>query len=490
MNFKEGQDVKKGDVLARIDPTTYQAALDQTLAKKAQDEAQLANAKNDLVRYAKLAANNAINKQQADTQKALVAQYTALVQSDQAAIENARALLGYTTVTAPIDGRTGIRQVDEGNIVRASDANSAIVVIAQIKPISVLFNLPQQDLTRVNAAFAKGPLGVDAQRSDNNAVLDRGTLTVVDNQVDPSTGTVKLKAEFPNANVQLWPGQFVNVRLLINTLKDVVVIPTGAVQRGPNGTFVYVIDDQNKAAMRPITVSKQDEAQAVVSKGVTPAERVVTTGFARLTDGAKVSISGGARTPPAATPPGGARASVSARPVTAPAPVSAGGAMGAAAGRTHRNERLLPLHPPADRHLAARRRGDAGRRARLLVAAGLGVAASRLSDHPGHHPASRRQSGHHCLAGDGAARAPVRPDPGLAGHDLVELVRGQPGHAAIRSQPRHRRRRAGRAIGDQCCRLHAAAQPALPAALFQSEPGRHADRHAGADLGLRSTCAR
>jgi len=304
VNFKEGQDVKKGDVLARIDPTTYQAALDQTLAKKAQDEAQLANAKNDLVRYAKLAANNAINKQQADTQKALVAQYTALVQSDQAAIENASALLGYTTVTAPIDGRTGIRQVDEGNIVRASDANSAIVVIAQIKPISVLFNLPQQDLTRVNTAFAKGPLGVDAQRSDNNAVLDRGTLTVVDNQVDPSTGTVKLKAEFPNANVQLWPGQFVNVRLLINTLKDVVVIPTGAVQRGPNGTFVYVIDDQNKAAMRPITVSKQDEAQAVVSKGVTPAERVVTTGFARLTDGAKVSIGGGARTPPAATPPG------------------------------------------------------------------------------------------------------------------------------------------------------------------------------------------
>jgi membrane fusion protein, multidrug efflux system len=296
VNFKEGQDVKKGDVLARIDPVTYQAQLDQTLAKKAQDEAQLANAKNDLVRYEKLAASNAINKQQADTQRALVAQYTAVVQSDQAAIENASALLGYTTITAPVDGRTGIRQVDEGNIVRASDS-TGIVVITQIKPISVLFNLPQQDLTQVNAAFAKGPLSVEAQRSDTNAVIDSGTLTVVDNQVDPSTGTVKLKAEFPNANVQLWPGQFVNVRLLINTLKDVVVIPTGAVQRGPNGTFVYVIDDQNKAMMRPITVSKQDEAQAVVSKGVTPPERVVTTGFARLTDGTKVSIGGGTPAP-------------------------------------------------------------------------------------------------------------------------------------------------------------------------------------------------
>jgi len=305
VNFKEGQDVKKGDVLARIDPTTYQAQLDMTIAKKAQDEAQLANAKNDLVRYEKLAANNAINKQQADTQKALVAQYTALVQSDQAAIENAQALLSYTTITAPIAGRTGIRQVDEGNIVHASDS-TGIVVITQIKPISVMFNLPQQDLTQVNAAFADGPLSVDAQRSDTNAVIDRGTLTVVDNQVDPSTGTVKLKAEFPNADVQLWPGQFVNVRLLINTLKSVVVIPTGAVQRGPNGTFVYVVKDDDTAAMRPITVSKQDESEAVVASGVTPPERVVTTGFARLTDGTKVSLASGNGAPaaPAAQRPG------------------------------------------------------------------------------------------------------------------------------------------------------------------------------------------
>jgi multidrug efflux system membrane fusion protein len=299
VGFKEGQDVKKGDVLARIDPTTYQATLDQAIAKKAQDEAQLANGKVDLTRYEQLAATNAINKQQADTQRSLVAQYAAQVQSDQAAIESAQATLAYTTIRAPIDGRTGIRQVDEGNIVHAS-SSPAIVVITQIKPISVLFNLPQQNLAQVNDAFAKGPLEVDAQRSDNNAVIDRGTLTVVDNQVDATTGTVKLKAEFPNANIQLWPGQFTNVRLLIDTLKQVTVIPTGAVQRGPNGTFVYVVKDDNTVTMRPIVVEKQDETQTVVKSGVTPPERVVTTGFARLTDSSKVTI--GSDTPPAAAP--------------------------------------------------------------------------------------------------------------------------------------------------------------------------------------------
>ena len=289
VGFKEGDDVKKGDVLARIDPTTYQAQLDQAKAKKAQDEALLANAKVDLERYQKLAATNAINAQQADTQKALVAQNAALVQSDQAAVESAQATLGYTTIVAPIDGRTGIRQVDEGNIVRAAGATT-IVVITQIKPISVIFNLPQQDITQVIDAFTKGPLAVDALRPDNNAVIDRGTLKVVDNQVDQTTGTVKLKAEFPNPALQLWPGQFVNVQLLVDTLKGVVVIPTGAVQRGPNGTFVYVVKDDNTVAMRPIVVQKQDETQTVVKSGVAPPERVVTTGFVRLTDGSKITI--------------------------------------------------------------------------------------------------------------------------------------------------------------------------------------------------------
>ncbi len=299
VNFKEGQDVKRGDVLARIDPTTFQATLDQAVAKKAMDEALLANAQNDLNRYEQLAATNAINKQQADTQRSLVAQYTAQVKSDQAAIESAQATLGYATIRAPLDGRTGLRQVDEGNIVRASDT-SGIVVITQLQPISVQFNLPQQYLGDVNAAFAQRPLQVDAQRSDTDAVLDRGKLTVVDNQVDPTTGTVKLRAEFPNDKLQLWPGQFANIRLLINTLQQVVTIPTGAVQRGPNGTFVYVIKD-GVASMRPIVVQRQDEQRTVVKSGVAAPEQVVTTGFARLTDGAKVTVSSGDTTPAAAT---------------------------------------------------------------------------------------------------------------------------------------------------------------------------------------------
>ena len=298
VNFKEGDDVKKGDLLAKIDPVIYQAQLAQAMAKKAQDEAQLANSKIDLDRYERLSATAAINKQQADTQRALVAQNTALVQADQAAVDNAQAMLGYTTITAPIDGRTGIRMVDEGNYIRAADTGSSIVVITQLQPISVLFNLPQQDLSQVNAAFDKAPLNVDAQRSDNNAVIDHGVLRVVDNQVDQTTGTVKLKAEFPNAKLQLWPGQFVNIRLLIDTLKQVVVIPTGAVQRGPNGTFVYVVKDDNTVAVRPITVQKQDETQTVVSTGLDAPERVVTTGFVRLTDGSKVAI-GSANAPAA-----------------------------------------------------------------------------------------------------------------------------------------------------------------------------------------------
>ncbi|HXD44215.1 MAG TPA: efflux RND transporter periplasmic adaptor subunit [Pseudolabrys sp.] len=299
VNFQEGQDIKKGEILARIDPTTFKATLDQATAKKAQDEALLANAKNDLARYEQLAATNAINRQQADTQRALVAQYTAQTQSDQAAIESAQATLGYTDIRAPIDGRTGIRQVDVGNIIHASDSGG-IVVITQIKPIAVTFSIPQQDIQTVNDAFAKGPLAADALRSDSNKVIEHGTLTVVDNQVDSSTGTVKLKAEFPNDAIELWPGQFVNVRLLVDTLTGVTVIPTGAVQRGPNGTFVYVVGADNKAAMRAIKVQRQDENQTVVASGIKPSDKVVTSGFARLTDGTQVTI--GSDNPPAAQP--------------------------------------------------------------------------------------------------------------------------------------------------------------------------------------------
>ena len=441
----------------------------------------LANAKIDLERYERLAATNAINRQQADTQKALVAQNAALVQADQAAIDNAQAMLGYTTIVAPIDGRTGIRQVDEGNIVHASDA-TGIVVITQLKPISVLFNLPQQDLGQVNSAFAKGPLAVEAQRSDNDAVIDRGTLRVVDNQVDQTTGTVKLKAEFPNADLQLWPGQFVNVRLLIDTLQA---------GRG---------DPDRRGAARPERHLRL-RGQGRQHRGDAPDHGAEAGRDADR--GQRAASSRPSAWSPPASPGSPTAARLRSAAPTAPAAGRGRAAAarparrrsGSAGGSTARPNRAAmsvssPIHSPADRHLPARRRGDAGRRARLLVAAGLGAAAGGFPDHPGHHPAARRQSRHHRRAGDRAAGAAVRPDPGAADHDLVELVRHQPGHAAIRSQPRHRRRRAGRAVGDQCRRLDAAAQPALSAALFQGEPGRRADHHAGAHLATPSTCAR
>jgi multidrug efflux system membrane fusion protein len=288
VNFKEGQDVPRGFVLARIDPATYQAQFDQAVAKKAQDEAQLANARIDLERYRRLADTNAGSRQQADTQAATVAQLEAQVKLDAAAAENAKTILGYTNIVAPIAGRTGIRQVDEGNIVSTSDT-TGIVTITQIKPISVLFSMPQQDVSRINNAFARGALAVEALGPDNKTVIDNGTLQVVDNQVDPATGTVKLKAEFPNAEMQQWPGQFVNVRLVIDTLRNAVVVPTASVQRGPTGTFVYAVEGET-AKIRPVTVAQQDDNQAVIASGLDGTERVVTSGFVRLTDGATVVV--------------------------------------------------------------------------------------------------------------------------------------------------------------------------------------------------------
>jgi multidrug efflux system membrane fusion protein len=287
VSFTEGQEVPKGFVLAKIDPTTYQAAYDQAVAKKAQDAALLANQKLDLERYTRLAASNAVNKQQLDTQRALVAQGEALVNLDQAIIDNARAILSYTDITAPIAGRTGIRQIDEGNIVRASDPNG-LVVITQIKPITVFFNLPQQELVEINKGLAEGPLPVQAMAPDGRSAVDSGKVTVIDNQVDQTTGTVRLRAEFSNADLQLWPGQFVNVRLLIDTLRQVVVVPTAAVQRGPNGTFVYIIKDDNKVTVRPVSITQQDDQRAVIASGLQQGEHVVTTGFGRLAEGTLV----------------------------------------------------------------------------------------------------------------------------------------------------------------------------------------------------------
>lgn len=298
VNFTEGQDVKKGDVLGEIDPVIYKAQYDQAVAKKAQDEALLANQRLDLIRYQQLAASNAGSKQQADTQRAVVAQQEALVNSDQAAIDNAQAMLGYTKIVAPLSGRAGLRQVDQGNIIHAADI-AGLVVITQLQPIVVQFSLPQQQIVRVNAASAQGALSVDVFGNDGITVIDSGTLKGIDNQVDPTTGTLKLKAEFPNASFQLWPGQFVNVRLKVDTLMKAVVVPTSAVQRGPAGTFSYVVGDGNIATAKPVVVTQQNETDAVIASGLTPADRVVTTGFANLSDGARVIIGRDEQTPAA-----------------------------------------------------------------------------------------------------------------------------------------------------------------------------------------------
>ena len=298
VHFVEGQDVRKDDVLGEIDPVIYQAQFDQAVAKKAQDEALLANQKLDLARYQQLAASNAGSKQQADTQRAVVAQQEALVKADKAAIDNAQAMLGYTKIIAPLSGRAGLRQVDQGNIIRASDL-TGLVIITQLQPIAVQFSLPQQQIVRVNAAAANGALAVDVFGNDGVTVIDTGTLKGIDNQVDPTTGTLKLKAEFPNGKFQLWPGQFVNVRLKVETLEKAIVVPTSAVQRGPAGTFSYVIGPDNVATAKPIVVTQQNETDAVIASGLTTSDRVVTTGFANLSDGANVLIGTDDRAPSA-----------------------------------------------------------------------------------------------------------------------------------------------------------------------------------------------
>jgi multidrug efflux system membrane fusion protein len=289
IEFREGQEVRRGDLLARIDPTTYQAQFDQAQARLAQNTALLANARLDLARYTRLAQTDYATRQQADTQRATVAQLEAQVRADQAAVDNARAILSYTTIAAPIEGRVGIRQVDVGNIIQVSSA-TGLVVIAQMRPISVVFALPQQNLRAINQALANGRPTVLVTGEDERTPLDRGELEVIDNQVDQTTGTIRMKATFPNEQVQLWPGQFVNVQLLVRTLRDAVVVPTAAVQRGPDGPYVYVIVD-DRAVLRRVGVGEQTDTQSVIASNLTAGERVVTTGFARLTNGARVSVS-------------------------------------------------------------------------------------------------------------------------------------------------------------------------------------------------------
>ncbi len=314
VRFKEGQDVKRGDVLALIDPRPTQATLDAALAKKQQDEAYLANARLDAARYQKLAATAYSSAQQSDTARSQVSQLEAQARGDQAQIDTARTQLSYTSITAPFDGRVGLRQVDVGNIVHTSDA-TPITVLTQLMPISVVFTLPQQQLPAVASAMQAGPPEVLALESGNaRQTLDRGRLAVLDNQVDSSTGTIKLKATFPNAGLKLWPGGFVNVRMLVNTEKNAITVPPAAVQRGPRGTYVFVINPDMTVKRQAITVGHEDERVSVITTGLKAGDEVVVDGAQRLSDTSKVAIAGPDGNAPDAAPrersaPGTARRS-------------------------------------------------------------------------------------------------------------------------------------------------------------------------------------
>ena len=290
VTFKEGQDVRAGQLLAQIDPRSFQAQLDQSLAQKAKDEAQLANARADLARYSDLIKEEATTQQTLDTQRALVQQLQAAVQTDEAQIAQARVNLSYTRISAPIGGRIGARLVDPGNIVHAADAGG-LVVINQIDPIAVQFTLPESDFQAVNQAVrgSAAPLAVQALDRDSREVLASGKLVLLNNQIDASTGTIALKAQFPNPDHKLWPGQSVDARLVLGQRAQALTAPTAAVQRGQDGLFAYVIDADDKARLQPIKVADSDARLAVIAQGLAAGDRVVIDGQYRLTAGARVA---------------------------------------------------------------------------------------------------------------------------------------------------------------------------------------------------------
>ena len=284
--FKEGQMVNQGDLLVEIDPRPYQAALDAAKAKKIQDEANIANANLDLQRYTKL--GEFATKQQTDTQRTTVQMLTAQIAADDAAIFNAQTQLDYTQVKSPISGVAGLRQVDIGNIVNAS-TQTGVVTIAQIEPIAVIFTAPEEQLPYINEGQASGQLKVIAITTDGKKPLAEGSLAVVNNQVDSTSGTVRLKAVFDNKNHALWPGQSVSTRLLVKTLKDATVIPDDAIQHGTEGLYAYIVNSDNKAELHKVKVSQSIDGKSVVDEGLSPGQQVITAGQYKVSPGTLVS---------------------------------------------------------------------------------------------------------------------------------------------------------------------------------------------------------
>jgi membrane fusion protein, multidrug efflux system len=289
VDFRQGQDVRKGDVLAKIDPAPFQAAFDQAVAKKSEDEAQLIDNEKDLARFKTLVLRNAETQQDVDTQQAKVDTTKATIDADQAAIEAARTQLNYATIIAPIDGVVGFRQVDIGNIIHTNDINP-LTVLTQIKPCTVIFTLPQSDLSPVRDAMLQGTVSVLAFDQDNKQQIAEGKLLLINNQIDQNTSTIQLKAEFPNLDERLWPGQFVHIHILITTRKNAVTVPAVALQRGPDGFYVWVIKPDNTAEQRPIEAEPISEDLAIATKGLNAGERVVVDGQSRLDVGTRVAI--------------------------------------------------------------------------------------------------------------------------------------------------------------------------------------------------------
>jgi multidrug efflux system membrane fusion protein len=287
--FKEGDEVEKGALLAQVDPRPFQATLDQAIAKRVQDQATLASAKLDLKRYQDLLPDGYVSGQQVDQQKALVQSDEALVKADEASIESARVQLSFTSIRAPFTGVAGIRQVDVGNLV-SSSASTGIVVLTQIKPISVTFTLPEQTLPQIRKQD-NAPLTVLAVTRDNQTELARGKLTAYDSQIDATTGTIKLKATFDNQDKKLWPGQFVNARLLVRIEQGALTVPAPAVQLGPNGSYVYKVQDDQTVQMVPVTVGQTEANVATIAQGLNEGDQVVVDGQSRLQPGSKVAAS-------------------------------------------------------------------------------------------------------------------------------------------------------------------------------------------------------
>jgi multidrug efflux system membrane fusion protein len=301
LNYREGSFVKAGQLLAVIDPAPFNAALLQAQGALARDKAQLEVAKIDLARYQTLVAQDSIARQTLDTQAALVKQDEGVVMIDQGAVDNAKINVGYTRITAPVTGRVGVKLVDAGNLVSSTDTNG-LLTIAQVSPIFVTFTVPEGDferLAQVSNAFTK-PLATGAFSQDNGTRLGDGQLAVTDNHVDPATGTVQLKARFENADQKLWPGQFINVRLTMQTVHDATIVPVSAIIQGPKGPFVYVVGDDHKVTVRPVTINATQDQTAVIKSGLQVGETVVTDGQLSLKPGSDVAIRD-----PNAPPPSG-----------------------------------------------------------------------------------------------------------------------------------------------------------------------------------------